>query len=288
MERLTEILQKLNARYGAELGSKNETEEERIERSRKAYEYLCEQENARQGDLNNFDGYDCKICLNKGYTVVPELYLGFYQQKQVSCKCNKARNTIRALNRSGLADVVHNYTFEKYIATENWQKSVLTTAKQYLDDCENHCFFFGGQTGSGKTHICTAVAIALLKRDKEVKYMLWRDEVTKLKAKVNEPDYEVEINRYKTVDVLYIDDLFKTGKTEMQKAQRPTQADINLAFEIINSRVMQKKITIISSESTLTDIIDIDESVAGRIKQSCGEYCINIAPDRNKNYRLRG
>lgn len=271
-----------------ENGYNGETEEER---SKKHCEFLCEHENAREGNLNEIDGYDCRICKNKGYTVVPNLYLGMYQEMQVTCICAKARKTIRALNRSGLADVVHDCTFEKYRAMEEWQKIVLTTAKKYLDDLanrESQCFFFGGQTGSGKTHICTAIAIELLKRGKEVTYMLWRDEVTKLKAKVNEPDYEKELHRYKSVEVLYIDDLFKTGKAVAQWTQRPTQADINLAFEIINSRVMQKKITIISSENTLTDIIDIDEAVAGRIKQSCGEFCLNIANDRNKNFRLRG
>ena len=248
---------------------------------------MCERENKRQGDLNAQDGYNCTECNNKGYIVVPELYLGRYSTAQRSCKCCKIRNTIRALNRSGLADVVHDYTFDKYIATEDWQKSVLATAKQYLTDSENHWFYFGGTTGSGKTHICTAIAISLLKRGAEVKYMLWRDEASRLKSMVNDTEYSAEIKKYKDIDVLYIDDLFKTGKTEFQGKQRPTQADINLAFEILNSRAIQKKITIISSESTLTDLIDIDEAIAGRVKQKSGVYCLNIAHDRSKNYRLK-
>jgi hypothetical protein len=69
--------------------------------------------------------------------------------------------------------------------------------------------------------------------------------------------------------------------------QRPTRADVNLAFEIINARGAANKITIISSECTLTDLIDIDEAVGGRIKQKCGAHCWSIDPDRSKNYRLR-
>ena len=286
MERLTEIMQ-LSARSGVELGSDNETEEERLERSKKACQLRCDSANRAEGNLNEYDGYNCEICKNKGYIIVPELYLNTYSDKQVTCKCARIRRTIRALNRSGLANVVQDYTFEKYIATEEWQKSVLNTAKSYFANCENEWFFFGGSTGSGKTHICTAIAVLMLKQGKQVQYMLWRDEASRLKAIVNEPEYENAIRLYKTVDVLYIDDLFKTGKNDVQGKQRPTVADINLAFEIINSRAVQKKITIISSESTLTDLIDIDEAIAGRIKQKCGEYCINIAPDRSKNYRLR-
>lgn len=284
---ITEILQKLNSRIGVELGSDEETEEQRLERLKKHCEWQCEIENNAAGNLNEYDGYNCDICKNKGYYTKPQLYMNSYNQVQVMCRCDTIRKTIRALNRSGLADVVHDYTFDKYIVTEEWQQIVIDKAKAYLNDFENHWFYFGGTTGSGKTHICTAIAVKLLKQGKEVKYMLWRDEASRLKAMVNDAEYESIIKAYKTVDVLYIDDLFKTGKTEFQSKQRPTQADINLAFEILNSRAIQKKITIISSESTLADLIDIDEAIGGRIKQKCGDYCINIAPDRSKNYRLK-
>ena len=259
---ITEILQKLNSRIGVELGSENETEEQRLERLKKHCEWQCEIENNAAGNLNEYDGYNCDICKNKGYYTKPQLYMNSYSQVQVMCRCDTIRKTIRALNRSGLADVVHDYTFDKYIVTEEWQQTVINTAQAYLNDFENHWFYFGGTTGSGKTHICTAIAVALLKQGKEVKYMLWRDEASRLKALVNDVEYESIIKAYKSVDVLYIDDLFKTGKTEFQSKQRPTQADINLAFEILNSRAI-------------------------RIKQRCGDYCLNIAPDRSKNYRLK-
>jgi DNA replication protein DnaC len=85
---------------------------------------------------------------------------------------------------------------------------------------------------------------------------------------------------------LYIDDLFKTGRVAGKTAQMPTEADINLAFEIINSRAIQRKPTIISSESNLFDLIQIDEAIGGRIKQRCGEYYLNIGSKNTKNYRM--
>jgi DNA replication protein DnaC len=87
--------------------------------------------------------------------------------------------------------------------------------------------------------------------------------------------------------VLYIDDLFKCGKNFGDEIQKPSGGDINIAFEIINGRVAQKKKTIISSESTLLELFDIDEAIAGRIKQMCGEYCISISRGDGKNYRKR-
>lgn len=277
----------MSARSGVELGSKNETQEERTERLKRSCQMKCDSANQAEGNLNEYDGYNCDICKNKGYILKPELYRGVYNEVQCTCRCTKIRKTIRSLKRSGLENVVHDYTFDKYIATEDWQKSVLDTAKRYIDESKNDWFFFGGATGAGKSHICTAIAISLLKQGKEVKYMLWQDESKNLKARVNDIDYGDLIEKYKTVDVLYIDDLFKTGKDGTQKKQRPTTGDINLAFEIINARYVGKKITIISSECTITDLIDIDEATAGRIKQKSGLYCLNIAPDRSKNYRLK-
>lgn len=281
-------MDKLTARVGTEYGyNPNETEEERLERRKRMCEKKCESENNQEGHLHESDGYNCPICKNKGYYVKPNLYLNDYSEIQCACKCRKIRKTIRSLNRSGLADVVRDYTFDKYIVTEAWQQVVKETAQRYLQNTEGKWFYFGGATGSGKSHICTAIAVSLIKRDMEVKYMLWRDEASKLKSKVNDPTYFELIKEYKDIDVLYIDDLFKTGKSDGQTFQRPTQGDINLAFEIINSRYVQKKITIISSECTLNDLLDIDEAVAGRIKQKCGDFLLSIAPDREKNYRLK-
>ena len=122
--------------------------------------------------------------------------------------------------------------------------------------------------------------------------MLWRDEVVKLKACVTEAaEYSRMITELKEAEVLYIDDLFKTGKDGEGKAQRPTGADVNIAFEILNYRYNNPKlITIISSECKVTDMLDIDEAIAGRIAERTSPfgYGLNINKDQRKNYRLRG
>ena len=66
---------------------------------------------------------------------------------------------------------------------------------------------------------------------------------------------------------------------------------MNLAFEIINYRCNQPElITIISSERTLAELVEIDEAVAGRIAQRSKNngYCINLNRDARKNWRMRG
>jgi len=117
--------------------------------------------------------------------------------------------------------------------------------------------------------------------------MLWRDESVKLKATVNDAvQYEKMMQELKTVEVLYIDDFFKIGQMD-GGIQKPTAADISLAFEILNYRYNHAdKVTIISSESTLEEIFAIDAAVGGRIGERSMGYAINLS-GKEKNYRCK-
>ncbi|MGM9683143.1 MAG: DnaA ATPase domain-containing protein [Eubacteriales bacterium] len=245
--------------------------------------------NASTGNLNDEDGYNCDICKNKGLIIRSVCREnGTWSTVARDCKCKAVRNTIRKMRRSGLKDIITDYTFDKFVVTESWQESIKQEAEAFAKS-PNGWFFIGGQSGSGKTHICTAICREFLLSGKSVQYMLWRDDIIKLKNAVTDHDeYDSLIARYKTVEVLYIDDLFKTGKTSEGIRQRPTAADINAAFEILNYRYNDKKlITIISSECTINDIIEIDEAVGGRIFERAKKP-FSIGHDRSKNYRLRG
>lgn len=253
----------------------------------------CDSYNSTPGNLHEVDGYDCPECLNKGFILVPRQDpRGYWDEVNTFCKCQKIRQTIRRLKKSGLENIIRDYTFPRFKADEPWQKAVKDAAVRFVKDDDHTWFFIGGASGAGKTHICTAIAGQYLKRGKSVKYMLWRDDVVKLKASVTDYEaYDKMIHELKTADVLYIDDLFKTGKKDDGSAQRPTPADINIAFELLNYRYNNPAlVTIISSECRVTDILDIDEAVGGRIAERTTPhgYGINIKPDRSKNYRLKG
>lgn len=254
------------------------TQQQRVERN-------VARLNAQQGNLHEYDGYICKKCNNKGYVLYARECDGLWQDVQAKCVCMKIRQNIRNLKRSGLEEVLHDYTFEKFKIEQPFQELMLNTAKNYLANGDGKWLAFLGASGSGKTMLCSAVAIELLRRGKELKYMLWKDDSRKIKNDNFDGTGQL-IEYYKSVEVLYIDDLFKTGKTNGE-FQRPTAGDINLAFEIINSRVARKSITIISSENTIDELFDIDEATAGRIRQMCGEFCLNISRGEGKNYRKR-
>lgn len=275
--------------YEAEKRSDHLSEDARLELDKKICELLCKKENQQPGNLNELDGYNCELCMNRGYTLVPERNGNIYIQRMVLCSCRKTRNTIARLNKSGLQDVVRNCTFDKYIAKQQWQKDILSTARKYLEylkSNDNAWFFIGGQSGCGKTHICTAITAELIERGNDARYMLWREESSNLKAIATDSARKIAVNELCDIDVLYIDDLFKTGRDVNTGKMVPTSADINLAFEIINGRYIKNKITVISSECSLEEIANIDEATSGRIIERCGDYRINIAKDKNKNYRL--
>lgn len=118
--------------------------------------------------------------------------------------------------------------------------------------------------------------------------MLWRDDVSRIKAVANQgEEYNAAIAPYKHAELLYIDDLFKTGRSFDSRSPRPTTADVNVAFEILNYRYTAKLPTIVSSECVLDDLIQIDESLAGRIAERA-KNLFELGPDRGKNHRLRG
>lgn len=263
------------------------TLDERRERERRT----CDHINGFAGNLNEVDGIDCPTCKNRGYVAVVsehefagETVIGMATQE---CACMVRRASVSRMRRSGLSDTLDGYTFAAYEATEPWQEHVKNQAIAFTDT-DGGFFFIGGQSGCGKTHICTAIVGELLRRGKAAHYMLWQDETVKLKASVTDSEqYGATMHKLKTVPVLYIDDflkpIFRDGA-----AARPTDADLRLAYEIINHRYNGRRLhTVISSERLLGEIIELDEAVGGRIAECARGYTLNIACKPGRNYRLR-
>lgn len=235
--------------------------------------------NALEGSLT---GYDCPKCKNKG--VIYALSGGCEVSRP--CECMEVRKNLDRIKKSGLQGLLDTYTFENYRADEDWQKAIKADALDFLDHHDHQWFFAGGQVGAGKTHICTAIAGEFLRRGTPVRYMLWKDESARLKAVVNDEEYWTLINPLKTVEVLYIDDIFKTVE-ESGRKRPPTPADVGVAFEILNYRYNNNCITILSSERTIEEILDCDEAVGSRIYQRTKDHCWSIGKDPQKNYRMR-
>lgn len=241
--------------------------------------------NRQTGDL---PGKDCPKCRKKGR--VMRIVDGYRVISE--CECMPERRSIARMQTSGLGELLERCTFDAYKTQFTWQETAKRTASAYANDPNGRWFVASGCSGSGKTHLCTAICGELMRAGMGVRYMLWVDESRKLKSAVNDnAGYLRMIEPLKTVKVLYIDDLFKprteddryTGKRRRVAATGP---DITLAYEILNGRMMHSDLlTIISTELSLDDIMELDAALGSRIYQkSKGSY---ICMTGEKNWRMR-
>ena len=233
-------------------------------------------------NYNNIKGNlpytNCEKCKNKGHIMVidEEDATRHYIKK---CSCMAERESIERFKKSGLEPLRQKYTFSKFNRYNEKTKNLYEKAKEFLKNKnEKNWFFIGGQVGSGKSHLCTAMSLEFLK-DNQVKFMEWVKESTTLKSLVlDDVNYTRELGKLLYVDVLYIDDFFKGGINK---------ADLRLAFEIINYRYNNDLITIISSEKSINEILEIDEAIGSRIYEKSYNFTFEIEKDEELNYRLR-
>ena len=230
------------------------------------------------GNMHLQDGYNCELCRNKG------LRFRIRGEEIVSrqCECIKTRKSLYLLKESGIEKNVEEKRLDNFNANEPWQIGMKDKARQYINEKTSKWFFVGGQSGCGKTHICTAICMELIKQGNSLIYMKWADATRELKDAINDFYYDEIIDRYKDIDVLYIDDFFK-----VQAGNVPTSSDIRIAFEILNTRLLKNKKTIISSEFTLNDMLDFDEATVSKIFEKSSPYIVSISKDRKKNQRIK-
>lgn len=232
--------------------------------------------------------YKCEKCKDTGWIETERDGYRF----AAKCRCRLAREAEHRLEVSGLADTVQKQTFDSFITETQTQKSMKSTAQRYTKALlaakkgdRIPWMYIGGNPGSGKTHICTAVCGEMLRNNYGVRYMQWLDESRKLKANVNDEDFEDQVADYINISVLYIDDLLKQKYTPNPVF---SEADIKIAFTILNARYLMNKPTIISTEWSLLDhLLPADEGVFSRVYERCRGYHLNIDRSPANNFRLR-
>lgn len=184
---------------------------------------------------------------------------------------------MRLLKSSGLEDK----TFENFVVKFDWQGELLRTVKEFAADTNGKWLFIGGQSGCGKTHLCTAALREIIfTQNKAVRILKWVEGSRELKAAVNDNGYARAADIYKGAEVLYIDDMFKGGGNAI------SNADLRLAFELLDYRYLKGLTTVISSEFSFENILRADEAIAGRIREKAGKYLLHVKKDSSKNQRL--
>ena len=224
--------------------------------------------------LEDFDlgSVDCPECRNTGIIA----YIAENGDlKSRTCACMKKRVALRRIRQSGMSDLLQRYTFGSYRAETPEQENILKKAREFSEADEGWFYIFG-RSGSGKSHICTAICGELINRNRDVYYMPWRDESTQLKAVITDPyEYGRKTQKLKRAEILYIDDFLKGGDSD---------ADIRLAYEILNFRYNDRRLrTILSSETDLKMLLRRDEALGGRVYERARGFVLQ-APNKNMRF----
>ena len=229
--------------------------------------------NQKQGTLK---GIDCPKCKNRGYIFRYDAERDVIFQDE--CSCMELRRSEQRMKASGISESMERCTFDGYKAVEPWQIKAKGIVMSWSKK-PSGWLWVGGQVASGKTHLCTA-ALRELAKTFPVSYMMWRDDSARIKAQINDLEGIEQLDRFKKSKVLYIDDLFKGGA--------PSEADLRLAFEIVNYRYNRTElIAIISSEWFLSELVELDEAIGSRINERSRGNRVEIKRDKARNYRLR-
>ena len=132
--------------------------------------------------------------------------------------------------------------------------------------------------GTGKTHLAIAITNNLLHKGIAVKYFSYREEITKIKQTITDHEtYQRELNKWKNARVLFIDDLFK-GKI--------TDSDVNIMFEVVNHRYLNRLPIIATTELDLYGLDSIDQAITSRLYEMSKGF-FNEMGGNNANFRYQ-
>lgn len=227
------------------------------------------------------DGIYCNICYNRemiAHAVRGEgMFRNNWYVENTYCSCVKQRAALAKRKASGMEDALDHVG--AFTTAQDWQAAILTKARLFTSQTAARCFFIGGQSGAGKTHISTLICKELIETGHALLYKKWVDVIEKL-TDFHSEDKDRIWDEITNIRVLYIDDLLKPSGSAFNSRE------VRATFDMIDRRYTKRdSITVISSELTSTQISQIDEATARRIKEMAGDFVIDISKDPNKIYR---
>lgn len=216
--------------------------------------------------------YNCKKCKDTGY-------IG-----SEKCTCFKQKLINKYYQQSNLKNVLMKENFDTFDISlyshnkvegedispfENMQK-IFKHSIDYVNnfDNTNENLLFYGNSGLGKTFLSNCIAKDLLDRGKLVVYETSSNLIDILRnAKFDESSTKEELEKILdnilTCDLLIIDDLGTEPATSYSYSE---------LFNIINSRLLKQKKTIISTNYTINDLTNLyPERITSRI---LGNYTV--------------
>lgn len=235
--------------------------------------------------------YECEICKDTEWIDIYDDD-GLITSSR-PCKCREAKHYKRILESSGISEAFLSKTFDNFVAKNKFiaiaKKMAIDYVKNFgnIKDSKNNSIAFLGQVGAGKTHLSIAIANELMNKGIGVRYMQYREGITRIKqVTADEESYVREINKYKNAKVLLIDDLYKSATYRSRTGtEYLNDADERAMFEIINHRYLVQAPMIISSEFCMERLLNLDEGLNSRILDMCEGHIMEFE-GRELNYRL--
>ena len=191
--------------------------------------------------------YHCPNCSDTGYIGIE------------MCSCLKQEIVIASLETSGLYSLADEQTFDNF-SLDYYEKDDkmlmgqnLKMLKEFSDTFvpeKSDSFLFLGATGLGKTHLSTATATAVIRKGAYVVYesaikMFSDYETRRFGNSGYYSDFDDDVEKYVDCDLLIIDDL---------GCELTNQFTVSCLYNIINTRMIRHKSTIISTNLSQNDL----------------------------------
>lgn len=219
--------------------------------------------------------YKCEKCKDMGIIQVKENN-GYETYRE--CECVIKERNQKNIERANYSELFKNKDFNNYVADTRARKCLKERCTEFLQQDESKAIALLGNIGSGKTHLAVSILKELAKKGTVVSPINYTELTRKLSSNASdETAYFNLLGKYTSVPALLLDDMFK-GKI--------TEANIKQMYDLVNTRYENKKITIITSERTISELMQIDEAIASRIAEMAGKkFLLNIT--KMENYRIK-
>lgn len=174
-------------------------------------------------------------------------------------------------------------TLESYkVSSTETQEALNKTIDYIANFSTDKSILFCGQVGSGKTHLALAIVKELMSVTPILPF-IYVEELGTLKVLRNSFNaeerlkYDEKIKACREATVLLIEDLFwgKVGDIELQ-----------IAYDIINYRISNNKATIITTELTREQLLELDEALGSRLIYMCKDNIVEFSHNMRNNFRI--
>lgn len=190
--------------------------------------------------------YECDKCGDTGYVDTK------------MCSCMRQALVLAGYRSSGIYGLMKTQSFDNFLLkyykedAENYNsmQMLVEKVKKYAEEFDENTyknFLFIGNTGLGKTHLSTSIAAKVVERGFDVLYVTACTMISDFEARrFGGAANTADISRYYSADLLIIDDL----GTEISN-----QFTISCIYEIINSRMIATKSTIINTNLKRQELV---------------------------------